>query len=162
MNIKPAIYESLTPRQRLIATIEAMARKDHKEADRLQETCPKLTYKGMDITYSMTLQVLITSSLIVENTILGNLITLLAGAMADRDELVELSLQNIVNIQTAWHETLKAMGIDPASISKFGMPPHPMLKFYSDLENLPEPDAVRAKQWRDVFEGMLQKVGGDT
>lgn len=52
MNIKPQIYESLTPRQRVIASIEALARGDEEEKRRLVKSCPKKSYLQTDTAYS--------------------------------------------------------------------------------------------------------------
>ena len=52
MNIKPIVYENLTPHQRVVAAFEAMARGDKDEADRLRETCPFKNYRQRDAAFS--------------------------------------------------------------------------------------------------------------
>jgi len=54
--IKPMVYEALTPKQRVIATLEAEARDDQAEVRRLVETCPKVTYRANDERYSGTMR----------------------------------------------------------------------------------------------------------
>ena len=41
-------YGCLTPSERFALTIEAMARRDEAEADRLEDACPRLTYSHAD------------------------------------------------------------------------------------------------------------------
>src|SRR4051812_22744984 len=41
-------YGALTASERFALTIEAMARGDEKDADRLEETCPRFTYSHAD------------------------------------------------------------------------------------------------------------------
>jgi hypothetical protein len=41
-------YACLTPAERFALTIEAMARGDENEADRLEDSCPRLTYSHAD------------------------------------------------------------------------------------------------------------------
>lgn len=57
MKIKDALYDSLTPDQRIHATLAALARDDMKEADRLADTCPEHTYRMKDSAYIMRLHV---------------------------------------------------------------------------------------------------------
>jgi hypothetical protein len=41
-------YNTLTPHERFVLLVEAMARKDEAEADRLEDTCPQFTFRGED------------------------------------------------------------------------------------------------------------------
>ena len=41
-------YEALTAPERFTLLIEAMARRDEREADRLDDTCPRLVYRVDD------------------------------------------------------------------------------------------------------------------
>ena len=41
-------YEALFPHERFVLTIEAMARGDEVECDRLEDTCPQFTYRAED------------------------------------------------------------------------------------------------------------------
>ena len=49
-------YRVLTPPERFTLAIEAMARGDDAEFDRLQDTCPKLDYRHNDAEYRDRLQ----------------------------------------------------------------------------------------------------------
>lgn len=65
-SISPTVYESLTPRQRIIATIEAEARDDQDEVQRLVKTCPKKTYRMNDADYAEEVQLLLADSMAME------------------------------------------------------------------------------------------------
>ena len=41
-------YAALTAPERFALVVEAMARRDSAEADRLEDTCPRLTYRMED------------------------------------------------------------------------------------------------------------------
>jgi hypothetical protein len=49
-------YKELTAPERFVLTVEALARKDEVEADRLEDTCPKLTYSHNDAEFRDRLQ----------------------------------------------------------------------------------------------------------
>ncbi|MGH6635107.1 MAG: hypothetical protein ACRED0_02880 [Gammaproteobacteria bacterium] len=51
--MRDALYERLTAEERLSLTIEALARGDCAEADRLADTCPQYTYRLPDCEYAM-------------------------------------------------------------------------------------------------------------
>lgn len=138
MNIKPSVYESLTPRQRVIATIEAEARGDENEVTRLRDTCPKYTYRQHDAEYTQGMIRVIACSLAVESDIRGNIIGALIAAIADHDDAMQKFLQNIANIRAAWHSVLEEIGIDPDIMKKFAPPQHFSNEFIDRL--LPEPD----------------------
>ena len=66
MNIKPTIYENLNPRERLVAGIEALARKDEDEWNKLVDTCPKLTYQQEDLAFFGTFRRLTSEAISLE------------------------------------------------------------------------------------------------
>ena len=45
------LYENFRPRERLVLVLEAMARGDEAEADRLRHACPRKTYTGPDAAF---------------------------------------------------------------------------------------------------------------
>lgn len=51
--MRDALYERLTAEERLNLTIEALARGDIAEADRLADTCPEYVYRLPDTLYSL-------------------------------------------------------------------------------------------------------------
>jgi hypothetical protein len=44
-------YASLAPPERFALVVEAMARRDFAEADRLEDSCPRFTYRAEDAEY---------------------------------------------------------------------------------------------------------------
>ena len=51
MKMPTKIYERLTPNERFLAFVEAAARRDEEELDRLNVTCPMKTYQIEDPAY---------------------------------------------------------------------------------------------------------------
>jgi len=51
MKMPTKIYERLTPNERFLAFVEAAARRDEEELDRLNTTCPMKTYQIEDPAY---------------------------------------------------------------------------------------------------------------
>ncbi len=123
MNIKSSVYESLTPRQRVIATIEAEARGDDDEVHRLVDTCPKFTFRQNDTEYSYTMVRLIALKLAIESDIRGYVIGALLSIIVEHNDALQVFLQDIANTNAAWNETMEVLGIDPASMKKFAPEP---------------------------------------
>ena len=118
MNIKPSIYDNLTPRQRLIATIEAMARHDDAEHKKLADTCPKKRYEQGDYQYSGTLQGLTAMAFCIEQTLTSNALSALLCLQYSKDEIAEIFIQRTIDTYTAWTQHLEVMGIDPRAMDK--------------------------------------------
>ncbi len=143
MNIKNSVYESLTPRQRVIATIEAEARGDEQEAQRLLATCPKKTYTQADSAYTDMMLHLVAMSIAIETDVRGNVIGALIAVIMEHDDALQVFLQNIANIRAAWHETLEAQGIAPDVMRKFSAPlEHEGIKFVEGMLPEAQPEAV--------------------
>jgi len=131
MNIKSIIYENLTPRQRLIASIEAMARGDDSEHEKLARTCPRKSYQQADYQYSGAMQNLLTAAIAVEHELTSNVLSLFLAIRMERYEFLEMFLQKIVDGYAAWNRQMQAMGIDPRSMEKVieGMR-HPLVSLF--------------------------------
>ena len=155
MNIKPAVYESLTPRQRVIATIEAEARGDDDEVNRLVKTCPKKTYSQADAAYTDTMIKLWALSAAIECDIRGNIIGFLVSVLMERESTVDIFLQRIANTQAAWDEMLNGIGIDPDSMSKAGIPPHPIFEIIA--EHIPSADVESANLYVETLLSCLPR-----
>ena len=143
MNLKLTLYDSLTPMQRVIATIEAEARDDTTEVERLVKSCPKKTYSMNDSAYTDRLSYLMTMALAIECHIRGETIGFWIALNRDRSDYAQQFLQNIANFQAAWHQTLNDYGIDPETMAKAGAPQHGAFEFLSDLMPEPNVDNVR-------------------
>lgn len=148
MQIKPIVYENLTPRQRVIATIEAEARDDQDEVQRLVKSCPKKNYRANDAAYAETLENLMNLALAVECDLRGNALALMTWSFMDEinievnDGLAQKLLQNIINTRTAWEKTLQEAGISPESMYKAVPLQSPFFGFIEAVLPDPEPETV--------------------
>lgn len=153
MQIKPMIYENLTAQQRLVAVIEAFARKDKPEVDRLMDSCPKKTYQLNDWAFSRGLQKLMHMTLHVECMLYRKAMALGMALIAERDELLNPLLQSIADTQAAWNEALKTTGISPELLQKAnGFDP-----IFIDLiaELIPDPEPENVAKLAAEFRGCL-------
>lgn len=162
MSIKPIVYESLTPAQRLGATIGAMARGDAVEENRLKDTCPKKNYKQADYHYSGTIQGLMSQAIAHELDLTSITLTLMTSIQFKEDRLVEKSVQHLINSVTAWHKQLEDMNIEPEAMEKVTEDMrHPVVKH--TLEWIKEYDfdadatsvAERLNGYKSFFEKFL-------
>ncbi|PCI52973.1 MAG: hypothetical protein COB36_14030 [Alphaproteobacteria bacterium] len=161
MIIKSTIYENLKPEQRLVASIEALARHDDVEHEKLVQSCPQKTYKGADYSYSGTLQGLVSMSLSVEYDIMREALSMVAvmSARSDYvDEVVEGCMQAISNIRTAWSEALKEIGIDVESMDKLSQGVrHPIIDKILN-EELPEANVVAVQERKKGMDSFFKKL----
>ncbi len=184
MNIKPAVYEHLTPPQRVLATLEAKARGDKGEADHLMAACPIKPYRMTDLAYADTIKAIEYMTLYVENTLCGHSLYFAFFGKNKSDDCF-VSLRYMLTLHTAWREALEAHGLDPDMVGRaFGLLQHPIMRYFLesaynilDLDTqehrdyeaamgkpwpfdpspiAPNPDDVAA--WRDKFTAILQKA----
>jgi len=153
------VYDNLTPRQRLIATVEAIARDDKAEHDKLERTCPRKNYTQADYQYSGTLQGLLTMGFVVEQELTSNVLSLILAARMENAEYSDIFLQNIIDISTAWKKQMELMGIDPRAMDKiFKESRHIYVDIFMkvDLVTANE-DAVkkRLETWGNYFKKVL-------
>lgn len=157
--IKPAIYESLTTRQRIMAAIEAKARDDAGELVRLVETCPKKNYEMPDFAYQGMIHALERLGLAVSCDVyrLGG--AFLAVHFSEKDEFVKehhtlFCIQTIKETLTAWNELLEARGLDPEITSRAFLVvyTHPLLTAALEWEDGPQPDRESVKHIRSMLE----------
>ena len=81
--IASTVYEDLTPRQRVIASVEAEARGDQDERQRLMSSCPRLNYCRTDAAYSDAMERLMRMALAVEADLRGAALSFLIAVRAD-------------------------------------------------------------------------------
>ena len=105
MKLSAAVYQTLTPPQRVAAAVSALARDDHREIERLRETAARKTYRMADAEFVDTMEDLEKVSLALEVTLRDLFIEWL---VQPADGL----LQEIASGIRAWRETVAAMGID--------------------------------------------------
>lgn len=155
MKIKPAIYENLTHKQRIIASVEAEARQDIQEVKRLVKSCPKKSYSITDPQYSEVMDALMTVALYVECDLRGHALLYVLALKRD-SALSEQYLQNIANTQTAWHEKLKDMGINPKSMKQATAQNHPTLEVITDF--CPPPELEQVKYYRHIIDQYFDAI----
>lgn len=156
MKIKTHVYEGLKPMERVIATIEANARGDAPEFERLINTCPKENYFHADPVYTDNLRILITLSSAVECDLRGNLIGVLLAMISKKDDAILKFSENISSILSAWHETLNSYGVRSLSMDKFGVQTHATLKEIREF--LPDPNKELLAYYKEVLENCLAKA----
>jgi hypothetical protein len=149
MKISDTAYEALSPRQRIIATIDAMARDDTAEIDRLKTTCPIKSYRREDAAFRDVFEGLRGAELAVEADLLSEALWLIARH--DDPECREATLQTMAAIEAAWLALLSDMGItSPAGAA----PPRHLLVAVL-LENAPEPEPERVAEYYAVLKASV-------
>ena len=117
--IASAVYENLTPRQRVIAAIEAESRQDQFERMRLIRTCPKVNYISTDERFSATIEKLFALAMAVEADLRECVIGFLIAVRYDPKNSRRF-LQNFADIRESWKSTILNMGIDEKSMALAG------------------------------------------
>lgn len=170
--IKEATYKNMSVEQRVIASMEAIARGDENERSRLSQTCPKFHYTMTDHRYCRKLEALRDIALAVEHDIRGCILAFFDAALfyeskpsitsvkslIMRIELSPEHAEDVLGIRKAWHDFLSAEGIDPAvaEIVFGGMRDRMTAQFIQIAEKLdlePHPHTTQLfSQWlRDYY-----------
>lgn len=142
--IASSVYENLTIRQRVIACIEAEARGDGDERERLISSCPKLTYQQTDARFSGTMEKLMDLAVAVESDLRECVLKFFVIEKVEPDSSGRL-LQDFANIREAWKMTVRSMGIDEKSMALAGPPSSLVFEMVEAL--LPEPNT----SWSEMF-----------
>jgi len=135
--IASSVYENLTIRQRVIACIEAQARGDRDERERLISSCPKFTYHQTDARFSGKMETLILLALAVEADLRECVLRFFVMLKFEPDSSGRF-LQDFANIREAWKMTVRTMGIDEKSMALAGPPSSLVFELVEAL--LPEPN----------------------
>ncbi len=131
--IPPAVYEALTSRQRLAATLVAQGRSDDGEISRLLRSQP-----SHDASLNTQLNWVNGLALAVECDIREAMIGFLIGF--DRNEELETScLQRIANLRKAWSLVMQDIGVHSDDVERASPPCSAFLEVV--LPHLPEPDS---------------------
>lgn len=166
--IKETTYKNMTVQQRVIASIEAIARGDEDEKSRISQTCPKHHYTMIDHRYCDRLEALHDLALAVEHDIRGCILAFFCDRLfyetkpviTDFKSLImniELSpehAEDVLGIRKAWHEFLVEEGIEPAvAETAFGdMRDYMTAKFIQIAEKLElEPANYTAQKFKKWF-----------
>ena len=141
--IASSVYENLTPRQRIVACVEAEARCDKEEKRRLIKSCPKKTYVQTDLEFSESMEKLMVLGMAVECDLRECGLGFFVGLRVDPKNAFKF-LQNYSDIKAAWKIAVSEMGIDPEIMKKAGPPPSPILEMIDGL--VPVPDRKKADE----------------
>jgi hypothetical protein len=138
--IDTAVYEQLTPSERVRAAVSATARDDMEELQRLKETCPKYLYKMTDPKYTDAMRHLFSMALAIELEIMSHVLNfyfnVLDHRMGTADagksvwivDPVDSALMGAATIFKAWNLFLEEQGIDPGEFAKTSPPRHPLVQ----------------------------------
>ncbi len=154
-SIKPVIYENLTNRQRMIASVEALARDDYDERVKLVKSCPKKTYKQADAAYVDMMETLLDLSLAIECDLRGQMINFLIAKVTEHEAMM-VFLQSISDMKEGWKLAIEELGVNPDSLAKACQPiMHHSFDIYCTL---PKPNPDKAEESRVIFSGYFEKV----
>jgi len=145
VKVRGSVYESLSPRQRITAAMDAIARDDTAEIDRLKSTCPIKSYRQRDAAFSDTIEALFGTGLAVEADLRGEALSWWAG---ERDAAL---LQSMATIETAWLALLADMGI--TSPTAAAPPRHPLV--VALLAIAPEPESEKVAENYAVLRALI-------
>ena len=116
--------------------MDAIARDDTAEVERLKSSCPIKTYRQRDAEFSDTIEALFVTGLAVEADLLSEALSWLT---CRHDKVV---LQNMATIEAAWLTLLAEMGI--TSPTSAAPQRHPLVAQL--LEIAPEPESERVSE----------------
>lgn len=154
MSIKAVIYDNLTPQQRFLATLEADARKDETEIDRLWRTCARKTYTQADATFSDRLNDFYSAALAVHADLMDKAVFYWFSRGNGNDETAQTFARRAIDIEAAWRDELAALGVEESVIDKIGPPRNCLLTHMLDAPYQPDPEDV--KQQRAVIAELIQ------
>jgi hypothetical protein len=129
------LYDQLNAKERFGVAVQALARGDMNELDRLIDTCPKKTYRTADLAFFTRLKELLTITLMARveilstsNKALGVLSVLLALESGDEDEdtegvaIAEESYLRLAAMQkgkrAAWNDFCNGLGLDGEEVMR--------------------------------------------
>lgn len=155
--INDRMYETLTPQQRVVAMIAALARRDDAEADRLGDTAPVHTYRAHDLEFRRLLscaeRMALHAALLIEPEViryaahLGMLVHLTSDDECDPDEFDRLTarIEEVSGcIRAYWLAYAAAcadIGIDPDDLLRgvgAGLSGHARILTRKEVEPDPE------------------------
>lgn len=138
MNIKSAIYEALSPRLRVLALLDASARNDENEIDRLLKTCPQKTYKMKDTDVTDTIDTINSTIVAVEADLRGAALDHIVFKAQGDFDAAHRCLQRLSDIQGGWLSLLNELGISEDLIERYSLEHHPIVT--NLLNNCPTPN----------------------
>jgi hypothetical protein len=150
------LYENLTVRERIIATIVAEGRGDDAEVRRLVSSCPKQAYQITDPAFSDTMQSLSYASMAVEAD-LRSLALRYFIYLYKKHPDTEAYLQDMADIKAGWLAVLEELGVSTKVVGSFGAPVDPVVR--SLFGRAPEPDNQSAQMYKERLSSLLSYGG---
>lgn len=150
--IPASLYENLTVRERIIATIAAEGRGDEAEVRRLVAACPKQAYQITDPAYTDTMQSLSCASMAVEADLRSLALRYFIYLYMKHPEAEEY-LQDMADMRAGWMSLIKELGISADAVGSFGAPMDPVVK--SLLEKAPPTAPQAAESFRAIVSKLL-------
>lgn len=141
--ISQKVYATLTPTQRVAAYVEALARGDEDEVQRLRSSCPSVEYRRIDPCFSKRLDTLFGLAMATEadlkESALGFFVAMRLDPKSARDYL-----EQFANTRHAWKTIQSTFGIDAKAMELAGPPSSPFFELIEPM--LPEPDMDASKK----------------
>ena len=172
MKLTDSTYERLTPDERFRVTVEAFARGDIEEVDRLQDTCGYVSIRQHAPAYFQRLRSFWELSMMQGIKVRDQLILFYIGLHRltrdepdERDVLVT-AVENIKALTTAWEVFCNELAIDPdkADWEKVNFTDHAFaIALVKDLEDglepteRLEPNAEMHSMWLEHLRGSWRK-----
>ncbi|OSQ44938.1 hypothetical protein [Marivita geojedonensis] len=140
--ISQKVYATLTPTQRVAAYVEALARGDEDEVQRLRSSCPRVEYRRIDPRFTIRLDTLFALAMATEadlkESALGFFVAMRLDPTKARDYL-----QQFANTRHAWQTILSTFGVDAKAMQSVGPPSSPFFEFIDPLIPKPDEEASR-------------------
>jgi len=166
------LYDALTTPERFALTVEAFARRDVVEIDRLQETMPQQTYRMSDAGYWQRLHMLNTLALthgLRRKEIVARSLSALAVIMLTDDDDAEGKcvgtlgrfMGKLKAYDDAWQRFCDSIGIDSAIVLQgFQIEPHDEVdKLFADmLDAIEGLEAGMDESLRDELVAMYESL----
>jgi hypothetical protein len=125
-NLADKYYAALTPSERVGAAIEAAARDDTLEIQRLRETCPRGLYRQTDPIFSDSMEQLSSLCVAVRHDQMVQVARYLIGRQHDR-ELAQDALQSLASLEAGLKDIFDELGVAGDAADSF-FKPHPVLE----------------------------------
>lgn len=165
-------YDALTTDERFALTIEAMARMDVVEIDRLQGAMEQHTYRMSDATYWRKLQMLTVLALrhaylrkkITSRILAAFAVMTLGESSEERDKKLQGALGLLVGkmraIDEAWRGFCESIGIDPdKALRSANIEPDNEIDDLFPMEGITaEPNQALCDELTDIYAGLWGKA----
>lgn len=173
------LYERFTPAERVSLVVEAMARKDYSEADRLIDTCEIKRYDMVNAEFKESLRMIHTLALhthiwlLEQQTRAFAALAMIVHYVDGDDEKFERNCtalkdadERILGIWKAWEEFCRTVGVDPEKVMAMDGYDVPACyrrglanEFLSELDFELEPNQESYRYASGLYETHREKFG---